>query len=64
MIFLIVFSEELEVCLGVVANGALFGSGFADYDTYLTLQFGEDYMTPPPPEKRISYHTNTSYWKD
>ena len=39
-------------------------SGFADYNTYLSLQFGEDYMTPPPPEKRTSYHTNTAYWKD
>ena len=38
--------------------------GFADYDTYLSLQFGKDYMTPPPPEKRISFHTIDSYWKD
>lgn len=39
-------------------------SGFADHHTYLSLQYGEDYMTPPPPEKRTSYHSNTAYWKD
>lgn len=39
-------------------------SGFSDYHTYLSLQFGEGYMVPPPPEKRTSYHTNIAYWKD
>lgn len=27
-----------------------------DYHTYLTIEFGEDYMTPPSEEKRISNH--------
>lgn len=37
--------------------------GFADYHTYLSSQFGMDYMTPPPEGKRILYHTINSYWK-
>lgn len=37
--------------------------GFKNYDEYLSDTFG-DYMTPPPPEKRISFHTYETYWKD
>ena len=33
-----------------------------DYDTYLTLTFG-DYMTPPPVEKRKREHNFIPYWK-
>lgn len=33
-----------------------------DYDTYLTLTFG-DYMTPPPIEKRKREHDFIPYWK-
>lgn len=36
---------------------------FQNYDEYLTKIFG-DYMTPPPPEKRVSFHTYDTYWKD
>ena len=32
------------------------------YDKCLTMMFG-DYMTPPPPEKRVSYHGSKAYWK-
>ena len=35
----------------------------SDYDTYLTNMYG-DYMTPPPPEKRITHHVFKAYWKD
>lgn len=31
------------------------------YDDYLTNAYG-DYMTPPPPEKRISTHETNAYW--
>jgi len=34
----------------------------AGYDALLTKIYG-DYMTPPPPEKRITHHTNIMYWK-
>lgn len=37
--------------------------GFKDYDEFLTCAFGNDYMTPPPLEKRISYHSYDAYWK-
>lgn len=37
--------------------------GFKDYDEFLTATFGSSYMTPPPPKKRISYHTFDAYWK-
>lgn len=33
-----------------------------DYDTYLSLTFG-DYMTPPPVEKRKREHNFIPYWK-
>ena len=33
-----------------------------NYDLILTAQYG-DYMTPPPPEKRIS-HGFKAFWKD
>lgn len=36
---------------------------FKDYDEFLTSVFG-DYMTPPPIEKRVSFHTFDAYWKD
>lgn len=35
----------------------------ADYDTYLSCLYG-DYMTPPPPEKRVSHHDFKAYWKE
>ena len=74
------YSRVFECCQGIFAKkpfpkslfyqlaetpfeGKMY-SGFADFHTYLSQQFGKDYMTPPPPEKRITYHTNTSYWKD
>lgn len=34
-----------------------------DTDTYLTANFG-DYMTPPPPDKRITHHSFKAYWKN
>lgn len=34
-----------------------------DYDTYMHKMYG-DYMTPPPPSKRKSYHNFHVYWKD
>ena len=34
-----------------------------NYDHYLTKIYG-DYMTPPPPDKRIPYHGGCYYWKD
>lgn len=36
--------------------------GPVDADAYLTCIYG-DYMTPPPPEKRISHHGFTAIWK-
>ena len=33
------------------------------YDDYLANAYG-DYMTPPPPEKRVSTHESEAYWKD
>ena len=33
------------------------------YDDYLTNAYG-DYMTPPPPEKRVSSHETKACWKD
>lgn len=33
------------------------------YDDYLTNAYG-DYMTPPPPEKRVSTHETKAYWRD
>ena len=35
----------------------------ADSDTALTETFGPKYMTPPPPEKRVSYHGSKVYWR-
>ncbi len=32
----------------------------SDYESYLTSTFG-DYMTPPPPEKRVSHHIAKAY---
>lgn len=74
------YSRVFECCQGLLAKNPfpknLFNnltevefegkrySGFADYHTYLSLLFGNDYMTPPPQEKRLSYHTNIAYWKD
>lgn len=36
---------------------------FENYDEYLTDTFG-DYMQLPPVEKRISFHTYDTYWKE
>lgn len=33
------------------------------YDDYLTNAYG-DYMTPPPPDKRVSTHETKAFWKD
>lgn len=33
------------------------------YHEVLTAIYG-DYMTPPPPEKRITHHANNVFWKD
>ena len=35
----------------------------ANYDKYLRTLYRGDYMTPPPPEKRIAHETEV-YWKD
>lgn len=33
------------------------------YDDYLTNAYG-DYMTPPPPEKRVSTHETKAFWRE
>lgn len=33
-----------------------------DFDTYLSNLYG-DYMTPPPPGKRVTHHGFKAYWK-
>lgn len=38
--------------------------GFKDHHEFLSCVFGENYMTPPPMEKRVSEHTMTAYWKE
>ncbi len=35
--------------------------GSAAYDLYMTQLYG-DYMTPPPPDKRVTHHGFTAYW--
>ena len=35
--------------------------GSCVYDLYLTNLYG-DYMTPPPPQNRVSHHAFTAYW--
>jgi phosphorylcholine metabolism protein LicD len=35
----------------------------ADSAKALTETFGPNYMTPPPPEKRVSYHESKAYWR-
>ena len=35
---------------------------FKDYDEYLSSVFG-NYMTPPPLDKRVSFHTFDAYWR-
>ena len=35
----------------------------SEYDALLTQIYG-DYMTPPPPEKRVAHHLNSMYWRD
>ena len=37
--------------------------GVENYDEYLTKLYG-DYMTPPPPEKRVSHHPNLEFSLD
>lgn len=37
-------------------------NAIVETDKYLSNEYG-DYMTPPPVEKRISYHTSDAYWK-
>lgn len=34
-----------------------------EYDGVLTAIYG-DYMTPPPPEKQVTHHSNKMYWKN
>lgn len=34
------------------------------YDEILINEYGSTYMTPPPPEKRVSEHSEIYYWKD
>lgn len=52
-----IFSEKVEVDF----EGYKFFAP-AGFDEFLTVKYG-DYMTPPPPEKRIPYHGGTYYWK-
>ena len=35
----------------------------AGWKEYLTSLYG-DYMTPPPPEKRVAHHAFRAWWKD
>lgn len=58
----ITLRSNFETSLKVEFEGHLFNipSGF---DNYLRDLYG-DYMTLPPPDKRVSHHDNVAYWKD
>ena len=40
----------------VTMEQPLFKDNVAEFDAYLSQLYGKNYMTPPPPEKRISTH--------
>ena len=54
--------ETFEGVVNVSFEGESF-KAMAGWDRYLKALYG-DYMTPPPPEKRLVKHSFKAWWKD